>query len=418
MEGAAEARSGRWRRARSEATAPVCVPSAPEAPPSSAKLEAAEVAPVESRWRRQAEPVPDNSAKVGLLGDPTNIGPSAAIVLRSGLRVPALGFGTRQLMGAECRDAVRAALRCGYGLLDTAPTYGNEEDVANGIRASGLKREDVFLVTRLPVSDHGGVDEVLESLAGSLRRLGTAYVDLYLIQSPKGGSILETWDAMLAAKRQGLALAVGVSNFGMQHLEGLKGAGREMPEVNALELHFAHQMLPNVSYCSRLGIALMATTPLARGRLFRGQTALGVLAAKKGRTEAELAVRWCLQKGFITIPKTKDAKRVESNAPFGFSLTESDMTEMAALDTGSAVSVFTKSIDLPWEAALDEVSEVSDEDLGDGRVLQRRRRRRPRKGKGKGKGAGKGAINGQSPGTGRGSGPASRNPMSTVMSLS
>lgn len=312
--------------------------------------------------------------------------PSSVVTLRSGLQIPVIGLGTRQLKsGTECQGVVRVALRSGYRLIDTAATYGNEEDIGRGVRAAGHRREDVFLVTKLAPSEHGDVEHVRQALQASLTRLGTTYVDLFLVHSPKGGRVIQTWNAMLEMKACGLARAVGVSNFGIAQLEGLAASSCEMPEVNQVELHFGFQQRSLSSYCSHAKIAVMAASPLARGRLFGGRTALNVIAARHGRTEAELAVRWCLQRGYIAIPKTRDLKRVEANAPFGFSLGNTDMADIDTLDCGFISSATTKSMDLPWEAVIMEVSEVTEDD-GEGGRGERQRRRKRRTGKGKGKG--------------------------------
>ncbi|CAE6930753.1 unnamed protein product [Symbiodinium sp. CCMP2592] len=274
----------------------------------------------ESRWRRNAA-----SAEA----ETRRLTPSSFVLLRSGLRVPVLGLGTRQLKGAECREAVRMALRSGYRLIDTAPGFGNEEEIANGIRAAGLRREDVFLVTKLSPAEHGDAEEVEEALHAALQRLGTGYIDLFLIQSPQGGSVIWTWDAVLAVRDRGLARAVGVCNFSAAHLAGLAATGRELPEVLQVELHLAQQQQELTAHCARNGIAVMAASPLARGQLCRSShgsfpdawRSLAGMAAKKGRNQAEIAVRWCLQKGYVALPKSKSQGHLEANAAFGFDLT-------------------------------------------------------------------------------------------------
>lgn len=330
--------------------------------------------------------------------------PSASFTLRSGLQIPVLGLGTRQLKpGAECRDAVRVALRCGYRLVDTAATYGNEQDVGNGIKAAGLRREDIFLIAKLRPSAHGELDDIEEALRASLRQLGTSYVDLYLIQSPRGGSILETWGAMLELKKMGLARAAGVSNFGIAQLQALIESSHEAPEVNQVEVHFGCQQRELLAYCAHVGIVTIAAAPLSRGRLLGGRTALAALAARRGRAEAELAVRWCMQRGLVAIPKSKNPQRIESNAPFGFSLSKSEMREIGGLDSSFVTCSTTKAMELPWDAMLEEVLEVSEDDGGEG-MLKRRGRRRRRKGQGKGRGKGGNSSSGGKGGMGKAGG--------------
>eukprot|EP00439_Symbiodinium_sp_Y106_P027970 s294_g3.t1 len=343
----------------------------------------------ESRWRRNAA-----SAEA----ETRSLTPSSFVLLRSGLRVPVLGLGTRQLKGAECREAVRMALRSGYRLIDTAPGFGNEEEIANGIRAAGLRREDVFLVTKLSPAEHGDAEEVEEALGASLQRLGTGYIDLFLIQSPQGGSVIWTWDAVLAMRDRGLARAVGVCNFSAAHLAGLAATGRQLPEVLQVELHLAQQQQELTAHCAGNGIAVMAASPLARGQLCRSShgsfpdawRSLAGMAAKKGRSQAEIALRWCLQKGYIALPKSKSQSHLEANAAFGFDLTSAEMTALRGVDCHWSVSSSAKCLELSWEQAVAEHSEVSEGDVGEERPRRRRRRRRKGKGKGKGGKEGKG----------------------------
>ncbi|CAL1128468.1 unnamed protein product [Cladocopium goreaui] len=251
-----------------------------------------------SRWSRP-------SAAATAVGMATEAAPSGrslnfqSFVDLAGSRMPVLGLGTRQLKGAECREAVKCALRCGYRLIDTAPGFGNEKveheiEISQGIRAAGLKREDVFLVSKLPPSEHG--DDLEDTLKSSLERLGTSFIDLYLIQSPKGGSIIWTWDAMLQLRERGLAKAVGLCNFSVAQLEALQRTGRELPQVLQVELHVANQQKELCAFCQQHGIVLMSSSPLARGQLLR-TSELQQLAFQRRRSSAELAIRWGLQRG-------------------------------------------------------------------------------------------------------------------------
>jgi len=336
---------------------------------------------------------------------PIKIGFHTTLKLRSGGCLPLLGLGTWQLK-ADCRKAVEAALRCGYRLVDTATVYGNEEDVGKGLRGAGIRRQEVFLCTKLPSTCHGSFDTVRDALASSLSRLGTDYIDLYLVHSPAGGSIIETWEAMLQLRALGLAKAVGVSNFGTQQLQCLAMEGCELPEVNQIELHFALQQRETVAYCKQHGIAVMAYSPLARGRLF-GSTALEGIASRRGRTEAEVAIRWCLQKGYVTIPKSKNVARIESNAALGFSLSDSEMSKINALNCGRKVGKAVEDMELSWDDIAYGASESEQEGEGSpspdqpgkGKARRRRRRRAPAKGKGKSGGAGAGYPSGKGGGS-------------------
>lgn len=195
--------------------------------------------------------------------------------------------------------------------------------------------------------EHGSAERVRAALHASLRRLGSEYVDLYLVHNPKGGNILEVWQTMLQLRELGLARAVGVSNFGIAHLEGLREAGLEMPEVNQIELHCWLQQREVVAYHRRHGIATMAYSPLARGKRF-GQGLAG-LAHETGHSEAEVAVRWSLQSGHIVIPKSTDPGRIRDNAAEGFNLSETQLATIAGLDCNyRSCPSASRCMVLPW----------------------------------------------------------------------
>ncbi|CAK9099122.1 unnamed protein product [Durusdinium trenchii] len=210
---------------------------------------------------------------------------------------------------------------------------------------------------------------------------------------------------MLQLRTRGLAKAVGVCNFSTEHLAALARTGREMPEVLQVKLHLANQQRDLSHFCRQHHIALMAATPLARGQLARSERgsraaplapALIELAELKQRTAAEVAIRWCLQQGYVCIPKSKSLQRLESNAPFGLRLSEEEMKLLGSLDMSFTASSGSAALAMPWAEAFGEVSEVSDGDVGE--EVRRRRRRRRRKGKGPGKGAkGKATAKGAAP---------------------
>ena len=206
----------------------------------------------------------------------------AVLQLRSGIHMPRFGLGTWQShRGGECQRAVAEALRAGYRLIDTAQVYGNEADVGQALQEAEVKRNEVFVVTKLSSRDHGG-SHPAAALKASLSRLKLDYVDLFLIHSPRGGFLLETWDSLVELRNAGLARAIGVSNFGAEQLRSLQQAGRELPEVNQIELHCFWQQKETERLCSDLGIAVMAYSPLARGSLF-GSTGLAQLDPRSRR---------------------------------------------------------------------------------------------------------------------------------------
>jgi diketogulonate reductase-like aldo/keto reductase len=260
---------------------------------------------------------------------------SSVITLNDGVIMPLFGLGTYRLSSGGERNAENItsfALKNGYRLLDTAALYGNEQEVGRGIRQSGLQRSEVFVVTKL-LTDLHGYKECTDAFNDSLKKLGTEYVDLYLIHSPSGGKLLETYDAMLDLKKKGLIRSVGVSNFGIQHLEGLRKAGKPLPSTNQIELHPMMRKQDIVDYCREHNIAVMGYSPLAKGKKMDDQQ-LNAVAKKYNKSLAQLMIRWSVQKGYITIPKTSKSERVLENAQvFDWSISDEDMQMMETLPT-------------------------------------------------------------------------------------
>ena len=186
--------------------------------------------------------------------------------------------------------------------------------MGEAVRRSGLPRSDIFVVTKLAVSEHGR-DKTRAALAASLERLGLGYVDLYLIHTALGGQLLETWDTMLELRDAGKCRAVGVSNFGVPHLAGLAAAGRELPDVNQVELSCWLQQRPLAEFCASHGIRMMAYSPLAKTWRLE-KTRVAELAARAGCSEAQLAIRWSLEQGFITIPSTPGLPAISASLDF------------------------------------------------------------------------------------------------------
>jgi diketogulonate reductase-like aldo/keto reductase len=262
----------------------------------------------------------------------------STVTLRGGVEIPAVGLGVYQSRpGAETREAVRVALELGYRHVDTARAYGNEPDVAQGIAESGVPRSEVFVTTKLWNSDHG-YDETLRACDASLARLGVEQVDLYLVHWPVQGLRHHTWRAMERLKADGKARAIGVSNFTVRHLEELLAAAREPPAVNQVELHPFLAQPELVSWCASHGVVVEAYAPLVKARRM-DDPVLRRVAAKHGRTVAQVLVRWSLQHGFVVIPKSVRRERIEENADvFGFTLDAGDMTALDGLDQGYRTS--------------------------------------------------------------------------------
>lgn len=280
---------------------------------------------------------------------PPRLSLESTVELRSGLRMPLFGLGTwLATSGGECKEAVQAALQYGYRLIDTATMYNNHEDVRAALQEWDAAAPRPFIVSKLsPQPQCHGKTEPLVELDRTLEELGLEQLDLWLMHSPSPGKVVDTWRAMLSARDAGKVRAVGVSNFGPEQIEGLKAAGCEAPEVNQFELHCWNQQRELVAYCEREGIVVMSFCPLARCKMF-GQTALAELAAQTDRTEAALALRWLLQKGYVTIPKSSNAERIVSNAVFGWELSDAQMAQIDLLEQKFLASNACKAQELLW----------------------------------------------------------------------
>ncbi|GAA3570444.1 aldo/keto reductase [Amycolatopsis ultiminotia] len=258
------------------------------------------------------------------------------LTLNNSVTVPQLGFGVYQVHAAEAEKVVSTAIEAGYRSIDTATLYGNEAEVGAAVRASGLPREEFFVTTKLWNSEHG-YDNALRAFDRSAAALGLGTVDLYLIHWPQPGldRYVETWRALEQLLRDGRVRAIGVSNFGVAHLRRLLDETDVVPAVNQVELHPWLQQVPLREFHARHGIATEAWSPLARGRLL-GDRVVTALAAKYGKTPAQLVLRWHLQLGTIAIPKSATPARIRENlAVFDFELAEDDLLALAELDDGT-----------------------------------------------------------------------------------
>jgi diketogulonate reductase-like aldo/keto reductase len=263
---------------------------------------------------------------------------SSTASLPGGVRIPLLGLGVYQSRpGEETRGAVEAALRLGYRHVDTARAYGNEGDVADGIAASGVPRDEVFVTTKLWNADHG-YDETLRACDGSLRRLGMARVDLYLVHWPVQGLRHDTWRAMERIRADGKARAIGVSNYTVRHLEELLARAKEPPAVNQVELHPFLPQPALVQFCGANGIVVEAYAPLVKGRKM-DDPVLRRVAAKHRATPARVLVRWALEQGLVALPKSVRPERIRENADvYGFALDRDDHAALAGLASGYRTS--------------------------------------------------------------------------------
>lgn len=255
--------------------------------------------------------------------------------LNQGPTIPQLGFGVFQVPDDQAADAVAEALAAGYRSIDTAAIYGNEEGVGRAVAASGLRREELFITTKL-WNDAHGAERAAPAYQQSLDRLGLDHVDLLLIHwpAPAQGRYAETWRALEALQSSGRVRAIGVSNFTAAQLEVLAAESGIVPAVNQVELHPYLQQLPTRAYNQEHGIRTEAWSPLAQGAVLTDPV-IARLAAAHGRTPAQIVLRWHLQQGRIVIPKSVTPARIRENLDvFGFDLSEDDLAAIDGLDRG------------------------------------------------------------------------------------
>jgi len=251
-----------------------------------------------------------------------------AVELADGNKLPMLGLGVWQVPdGPTCVNAVRWALELGYRHIDTAQAYGNEESVGKALRDSGVPRGEVFITTKF----YPGRKDPVAEAGASLRRLGVDHVDLYLVHWPQGGP-LWAWPGMERARERGLATSVGVSNFGAAELGQVIAAGSVPPAANQIDFSVVHYRRGLLDACLRAGVVLEAYSPLGTGRHLSNKR-VAEIAARAGRTPAQVLLRWCLQHGVPAIPKSTHRERIAENAQvFDFTLSAQDMAELDALD--------------------------------------------------------------------------------------
>ena len=255
--------------------------------------------------------------------------------LHNGVEMPYFGLGVYLSEdGTEVVNAVKWALEMGHRHIDTASIYQNEKGVGLGIAQSNVPREDVFLVSKVWNSDQG-YDSTLRAYEASLKRLGTEYLDLYLIHWPVGGKFVDTWRALEYLYKTKRVRAIGVSNFMQHHLDTLLTQSEIVPMVNQMEFHPYLVQQDLIDYCRAKKIQYEAWSPMMQGKIFDIEL-FKTLAAKYNKTIAQIVLRWDLQKGVITIPKSSKKDRIKANADiFDFELSEQDMNFLDGLDKGT-----------------------------------------------------------------------------------
>ena len=261
------------------------------------------------------------------------------VTLNNGIKMPILGYGVFQIADLEeCERCVLDALEVGYRLLDTAQSYGNESAVGSAIRKSGVPREEIFLTTKLWISE-AGYEKAKASLLGSLERLGLDYIDMVLIHQPFG-DVYGSYKAMTELYKEGKIRAIGVSNFYPDRLVDFAKHNEIVPAVNQIELHPFHQQADALEVMAKFGVQPQAWAPFAEGKneLFTNPV-LKAIGDKYGKSNAQVALRFLIQLGVSVLPKTVTKSRmIENKNVFDFELTTEDMNVIKQLDNG--ISLF------------------------------------------------------------------------------
>ncbi|MBK5484468.1 MULTISPECIES: aldo/keto reductase [Peribacillus] len=261
--------------------------------------------------------------------------------LHNGVKMPWFGLGVFKVEeGPELVNAVKVAIKHGYRSIDTAAIYENEEGVGQGIREglkeAGISREDLFVTSKVWNADLG-YESTIAAYETSLKKLGLEYLDLYLIHWPVEGKYKEAWKALETLYKEGKVKAIGVSNFQIHHLKDVIKDAEVKPMVNQVECHPRLTQKEVQAFCKEQGIQLEAWSPLMQGELLDNEV-LQEIATKYGKSVAQVILRWDLQNGIVTIPKsTKEHRIVENSSVFDFELTEEDMNRISDLNQNHRV---------------------------------------------------------------------------------
>lgn len=259
--------------------------------------------------------------------------------ISNGVEIPCMGLGTWQSKDEVARISVLSALSHDYRLIDTAAAYGNERGVGAGIRESGLKREEIFVTSKLRNADHG-YRATLDAFELTMEKLGLEYLDLYLIHWPNPVQFRTTWEEATAGTwrafeelyKAGRIRAIGVSNFMPHHIETLKKSAEIMPMVNQLKLCPGIPQTEVVDYCREHDILVEAYSPFGTGLIFSND-AIRAIAQKYNKTVGQICLRWCLQKDFVSLPKSANPMRIKENTDiFDFELSQEDMDIISNLE--------------------------------------------------------------------------------------
>ena len=266
-----------------------------------------------------------------------------SLKMANGVEIPQIGFGTFKIPDDIAAQSVKYALAAGYRHIDTAAVYRNEDGVGLGIKESGIPRNEIFLTSKL-WNDDQGYDSTLKAFDVSLKKLGTDYLDLYLIHWPKNKN-KESWKAMEKLYKDGRVKAIGVSNFKEHHLDDLLTDAEITPMINQVELHPQFPQKEIRKYCMEKGIIVEAWASLMQGQIFDKKIVIQI-AEKHGKTVSQVGIRWAVQNGIVTIPKSTHIQRIKENLNvFDFELDQDDMLKMEELNKGIRIGRDPDKID-------------------------------------------------------------------------
>ncbi|WP_150307273.1 aldo/keto reductase [Planctomonas psychrotolerans] len=264
-----------------------------------------------------------------------------SLPLSNGASIPQIGLGTSPLTDSEVTDAIVLAVEAGYRHIDTAVKYGNEKGVGEGIRRSGISRDELFLTTKLDGA-YQGADRAIQGLDESLERLGVDHVDLLLIHwpLPQRDEFISTWKTFEKLHEQGKATSIGVSNFKPAHLDRLLAEATVPPVINQIQLSPQIVREEQRAYGAAHGILTEAWSPISAGDDLLSAPVLATIGERYGKTPAQVVLRWHVQLGNVAIPKSTNRDRLAQNIDvFDFELTESDMADIATLSKGPDAGV-------------------------------------------------------------------------------
>lgn len=263
------------------------------------------------------------------------------IKLNNGVEIPVLGLGTWLIDNDTVCDVVANAIKLGYRHIDTAEAYGNEEGVGRGIKKSGIKREEIFLQTKLH-AEAKTYDQAKAEIELSLKKLDVDYIDLMIIHSPEPWASfrdgnhyeegnLAAWRALTEYYQKGKIRAIGVSNFEIVDLENIMNNSNIVPAVNQILTHIANTQFELIDYCKKHNIVVEAYSPIAHGEILKNQKVLEI-ANKYGVSVAQLCIRYTLQLGLVSLPKTSNVEHMKENADVNFEISNEDMKTLMELD--------------------------------------------------------------------------------------